>query len=107
MNGYEYRAVFTNMAGTAVTSVATLTVNPVPVPPPPPPPPPPVLNVPPLLTFFESVLGATETVNSNGAVTVMESLFGIPVIVSTFDSDGNLMSVDLFGFLNITFLFVL
>ncbi len=104
MNGYEYRAVFTNMAGTAVTSVATLTVNPVPVPPPPPPP---VLNVPPLLTFFESVLGATETVNSNGTVTVMESLFGIPVIVSTFDSDGNLMSVDLFGFLNITFLFAL
>jgi hypothetical protein len=37
----------------------------------------------------------------------MESLFGVPVIVSTFDSDGNLMSVDLFGFLNITFLFVL
>jgi hypothetical protein len=48
-----------------------------------------------------------EAVNSNGTVTITDSLFGIPVIVSTFDSDGNLMSVNLFGLLNITFLFVL
>ncbi len=109
MNRYEYRAVFTNMAGTAVTDAATLTV--VSTPPPPPPhrasPPPPASNVPPLLAFLDSLLRGTETVNSKGTETITDSLFGIPFLVSTFDSDGNLLSVDLFGLLNITFLFEL
>jgi hypothetical protein len=110
MNGYEYRAVFTNMAGTAVTDAATLTVVSTPPPPPPhraSPPPPPALNVPPLLAFLDSLLRGTETVNSNGIETITDSLFGIPFLVSTFDSDGNLLSVDLFGLLNTTFLFEL
>ena len=100
MNGYEYEAVFTNTAGSTTTTAATLTVNPVP----PPPPAPPVLNVPPLLAFFDSLLGGIETVNANGTETITDSFFGIPLIVSTFDATGRLVSVTLFGF-NITFLF--
>ena len=37
---------------------------------------------------------------------VTDSFFGIALLVSTFDHSGNLESVDLFGFINITFLFV-
>jgi hypothetical protein len=113
MNGYEYEAVFTNSAGSAATSAATLTVNPAPPPPPPPPvssppspPAPPVLNVPPLLAFLDSLLGGMETVNGNGTETITDNFLGIPLIVSTFDSHGDLVSVDLFGVFNITFLFV-
>jgi uncharacterized repeat protein (TIGR03803 family) len=77
--------------------------------PPPPPapsaPPPPVLSVPPLLAFFDSLFGGTETVNANGTETLTNSFFGIPLLVSTFGLSGQLVSVDLFGFLNITFLF--
>ena len=65
---------------------------------------PPVLQKPPLLSFFDQLLGAIESVNSNGTETVTDSLFGIPLIVSTFDSQGHLMSVTLFG-IDVTFLF--
>jgi hypothetical protein len=112
MSGNKYEAVFTNSAGSAVSSAATLTVNPALPPPPPPsppplsPPPPPVLNVPPLLAMLDSLLGETETVNADGSVTETTSLFGIQLLVSTFDSSGNLESVTLFG-INITFLFEL
>jgi hypothetical protein len=44
LTGDEYRAVFTNSAGSATTNAAILTVNP---PPPPPPPPPPAPQSPP------------------------------------------------------------
>jgi len=37
---------------------------------------------------------------------ITDSFFGIALLVSTFDHSGNLESVDLFGFINITFLFV-
>ncbi len=105
LNGDEYQAVFTNSAGTATTSAATLTIHTPPPPPPPPPPPaPPSLNVPPLLALFDQVLGGVETVNANGTETITDRFFGIPLLVSTFDSSGNLVSVDLFGF-NITSLF--
>jgi hypothetical protein len=109
MSGYEYEAVFTNTIGSATTRAATLTVNsvpPSPPSPPSPPPAPPVLNVPPLLAFFDSLLGGIETVNGNGTETITDSFLGIPLLVSTFDSHGDLMSVDLFGFVNLTFLFV-
>jgi probable HAF family extracellular repeat protein len=109
MNGNEYRAVFTNSIGTAKTSAAKLTVNQSPPPPALPAPPSlppatPTLQVPPLLAFFNSILGATETVNGDGIETVVDSLFGIPLLVSTFDSTGHLVRVTLFGF-DITFLF--
>jgi hypothetical protein len=68
------------------------------------PPTPPILHVPPLLAFFDSLLGGVETVNANGTETIVDSFFGIPLLVSTFDSAGNLASVLLFG-INVTFLF--
>src|SRR5262249_48936439 len=57
----------------------------------PPPSPPPVLNVPPLLAFINSFLGGgIETVNHNGTETMTGYLFGIPLLVSTFNSSGQL-----------------
>ena len=76
-----------------------------PLSPPSPSPTPPTLNVPPLLAFLDSLLSGIEAVNANGTETITDSFFGIPLIVSTFDSHGDLMSVDLYGFFNITFLF--
>jgi len=113
-SGEEYRAVFSNSAGTAATSAVTLTVTPSsPLSPPPPPVPPPsappaspALNVPPLLGVFDQLLGATETVNADGSVTETAHLFGFPLLVSTFSSSGSLESVTLFG-INVTFLFEL
>jgi immunoglobulin I-set domain protein len=102
VNGYEYRAVFSNSAGTAFTNAATLTVKVHVFPPPPPPPP--ALNVPPLLAFFDSLLGGVETVNANGTETITDYLFAFPLLVSTFDHSGNLVSVDLIGF-DVTYLF--
>lgn len=73
--------------------------------PPSPPSSPPVLVLPPLLAFFDSLLGGTETVNANGTETLTYNIFGFPLFVSTFDHSGNLVSVDLFGSIDITFLF--
>lgn len=80
----------------------------IPAPPSPPSPPsaPPALQVPPLLAFIDALLGGVETVNSNGTEIITDSIFGIPIFVSTFDSQGNLVTVEYFGF-NVTFLFVL
>ena len=44
--------------------------------------------------------------NGNGTETVTDSLFGIPLLISTYDGSGDLMSVTLFG-INVTFLFEL
>jgi len=74
-------------------------------PPPPPPPggsspapkPPPALHTPPLLALFDALLRGIETVNGNGTETVTDSLFGIPLLLSTYDGSGDLMSVALFG----------
>jgi hypothetical protein len=85
------------------------------LPPPSPPSPPPspapspapaALDVPPLLAFFNSLLQGTETVNADGTETITDSFFGIPLIVSTFDSQGNIQDVTLFGF-DVTLLFLL
>ena len=62
------------------------------------------LNVPPLLAFFDSLLGGVETVNANGTETITDFLFGFPLLVATFDHSGNLESVELFGF-DVTLLF--
>ncbi len=63
------------------------------------------MNIPPLLAFFDSLLGAIETVNANDTETLVDSFFGIPLLASTFDRSGKLVSVDLFGFIDVTFLF--
>ncbi len=66
---------------------------------------PPILDVPPLLALINIFFGGgIETVNGNGTETLTDSLFGIPLLVETFDSSGNLMSVSLLG-INVTFLF--
>ena len=62
------------------------------------------LNVPPLLAFFDSLLGGVERVTDNGTETVTDSIFGIPLLVATYDSAGDLLSVTLFG-INVTALF--
>jgi hypothetical protein len=50
------------------------------------------------------LLRAVETINANGTETITDYLFGLPLLVATFDDSGNLVSVDLFGF-DVTFLF--
>jgi hypothetical protein len=108
---YSFYSVATDQLGltqpTPTSAQATTYVF-VPAPPPPappaPPPAPPTLQVPPLLAFFDALFGGIETINSNGTETVIDSLFGIPLFVATFDSSGGLESVTLFG-INITFLF--
>lgn len=45
-------------------------------------------------------------VNGNKTETVIDRFFGIPLLISTYDGAGNLMSVPLFG-MNVTLLFEL
>lgn len=75
-----------------------------PSPPLPPSSPPPILKPPPLLAFFNQLFGGIEAVNANGTETVTDSFLGFPLLVSTFDSAGNLVSVRLLGF-DVTLLF--
>jgi len=70
---------------------------------PPSPPAPSALHRPPLLGFLDALLAGVETVNGNGTETVVDSIFGIPLFISLYDSAGKLMSVTLFG-IDITFL---
>lgn len=65
---------------------------------------PPPLQVPPFLAFLNSLLGGIETVSSNGTETITDRFFGIPLLVSMFNSSGKLESVTLFG-INVTFRF--
>jgi hypothetical protein len=58
------------------------------------------------LALLDQLLGATETENADGSVTETAGLFGFSLLVSTFDSAGNLESVTLLG-INVTFLFEL
>jgi hypothetical protein len=64
------------------------------------------LHTPALLAFFDALLAGVETVNGNGTETVTDSLFGIPLLVSTYDGNGDLTSVIMFG-INVTALFEL
>jgi hypothetical protein len=66
---------------------------------------PPALHTPSLLSFFDQFLKGVETLNADGTVTVTDSLFGFTLLVSTYDSAGNLVRVTILG-LDITFLFV-
>ncbi len=105
MNGYQYHAVFTNAGGSVTSTAAKLTVHA--APPPPPVSAPPVLQTPPLLQFLNSLFGGgTVTINADGTETVTDTFFGIPLIVSTFDSSGKLVDAKLFG-IDITFLIML
>jgi hypothetical protein len=98
-----------SQAGNTFTTFNTSEFSPgltIPFPPPPAPPPtpPPTLQVPPLLAFLNTLFGGIEAVNNNGTETITDRILGIPFLESTFDSQGNLTSVVLFGF-NVTFLF--
>jgi hypothetical protein len=77
---------------------------PPPVASPPSPAPQPTLHTPSLLAFFDSLLAGVETSNSDGTETVTDSIFGIPLLVASYDSNGDLLSVTIFG-INVTFLF--
>jgi hypothetical protein len=68
--------------------------------------PPPALHTPALLALFDELLHGVETVNGNDTETVIDSIFGISLLESTYDGAGNLMSVTLLGS-NITALFEL
>jgi hypothetical protein len=59
---------------------------------------PPALNVPSLLALFISMLGGVETVNVNGTETITDSLFGMTLLVSTYDGSGNFVSAALMVF---------
>jgi uncharacterized repeat protein (TIGR01451 family) len=81
-------------------------VSPSPPPPPPPPPPAaPALSVPSMLGFLNSWLKGIQTRNTDGTATMVDSLFGLPLLVSSFDSSGRLVSVTFMG-MNVTSLFV-
>jgi CSLREA domain-containing protein len=101
--GQTITATATDPSGNTSEFSLGLTI-PVPPSPPSPPPPPPTLQVPTLLAFLNAVLGGIETVNNDGTETITDSILGIPILLSTFDAKGNLMSVDLFGF-DLTFWF--
>ncbi len=92
---YHFMITALNGVGSDFTQRFTLTVNPTPVPPSPPRPP--VLNVPPLLALFDSLLEGIETINANGTETVVHSLFGIALVTATYDGLGNFMSATLLG----------
>jgi hypothetical protein len=108
---YHFTLTAHNGVGSDVTQNFTLTVNAAPVPSSPPPSPPsppsppapvsahqpPALNVPPLLALFDALLRGIETVNANNTEAVTDSLFGMTVLVSTYDGSGNFVGATLFG----------
>jgi hypothetical protein len=87
-----------------VSAVSHPPASPHPVPTAPTAPAEPSLSVPWLLEFFNELLHGIETVNTDGTVTVTDSLFGLPLLVSTFDPTGQLELVSFLG-MNITPLF--
>jgi RND family efflux transporter MFP subunit len=105
LGGHTIQALYNgdgNFAGSAKTVTEQVVARPtVPASPPAPP----SLNVPPLLALLDQLLGGIEMVNANGTEAITDNLFGIPLLVSTFDNSGDLVSVSFFG-LNFTFLFV-
>jgi hypothetical protein len=66
---------------------------------------PPALHTPFLLALFDQFLKGVETLNADGTVTVTDSIFGLTLLVSTYNSAGNLVRVTFLGF-DITLLFV-
>lgn len=55
------------------------------------------LNVPPLLAFFDSLLGRAVTTNPEVTDAVTYSAFGIPLIVAFYDSSGGFLSATVLG----------
>jgi uncharacterized repeat protein (TIGR01451 family) len=64
----------------------------------------PSLSIPSLLGFFNAFLKGIETLNADGSATVTDSLFGLPVLVSTYDASGHLVRVTFLG-MNVTGMF--
>jgi hypothetical protein len=105
---YHFTIAAHNGSGGDFVQSFILTVNPHSLPPSPPPPGSPTptslqqwpaLDVPPLLALLDSLLGGFETLNGNGTETVTDTLFGMTLIVSTYDSSGNFVHAALLGFL--------
>jgi hypothetical protein len=69
------------------------------------PPAPPALHKPFLLALFDQFLNGVEKLNADGTVTVTDSFLGLSLLVSTYNSAGNLVRVTFLGF-DITALFV-
>jgi hypothetical protein len=65
---------------------------------------PPTLHTPLLLMLFDELLHGVETVNPNDTETVIDSILGIPLLVSTYDGAGHLEKVTFVGF-DVTALF--
>jgi hypothetical protein len=65
---------------------------------------PPTLHSPFLLALFDELLHGVETVNANATETVIDSIFGMQLLVSIYNSAGNLEQVTFLGF-NVTALF--
>ena len=65
---------------------------------------PPALHTPFLLSLFDQFLKGVETLNADGTVTVTDSFFDLTLLVSTYNSAGNLLKVTFLG-LDITALF--
>ncbi|HEY7329588.1 MAG TPA: hypothetical protein VH592_18260 [Gemmataceae bacterium] len=103
--GYSLHMSRSDRTGTPAATVTVVVPLPSPLPDPSSlPPAPPSLNVPPLLAYLNRLLGVVETVNANSTETITGRLSSIPILVSTFDPFGNLMSVTMFG-ANVTFSF--
>jgi hypothetical protein len=60
----------------------------------------------PVLQIIDALLSGVEKINDNGTETVIDSFFGIPLFISTYDGAGDLMRVTLFG-IDVTGLFEL
>jgi hypothetical protein len=106
-----FTLIATDTYGSTIPQEYTLAINPLPIPPPPAPShpaptSPSALNVPPLLTFLDQLFEGTETVNADGTATIVDRIFGIPLLVASFDDQGNLLSVTLLG-IDVTLLFKL
>ena len=83
----------------SVLSHSYPTMSPIPSPSAPPSPhQPPTLHVPPLLALLDLLLGGVRTVNANDTETITDSLFGITLLVSTYDGSGNFVSATWLGF---------
>ncbi|HEY7158407.1 MAG TPA: immunoglobulin domain-containing protein [Gemmataceae bacterium] len=93
---YQFTITASNGVGSAVMQNFTLTVNPASVPPSSSQPP--ALQVPPLLALINEFLKWAETINADGTETVTYGLFGFTLITATYDSSGNFVSGNVFGF---------
>jgi hypothetical protein len=57
-----------------------------------------------LLSLFDQLLNGVKRLNGDGTVTVTDSFLGLSLLLSTYDSAGDLVNVSFFG-LDVTALF--